>query len=151
MYWDEEEDERAYTWLRNRCSQHEGDNPNNEPPFDERPAMIQDGLCTMGVWFYGWYYCYTGARVTDMGYEACNEQGAACLSHPDKMRNGLRCEGDGAAMELVEKMADEEGSTIEIDYVLIFVEGVKGNDGSPLFAGAVVTERIMAQGRGKTI
>ncbi|MDD5469910.1 MAG: hypothetical protein PHO92_03910 [Candidatus Peribacteraceae bacterium] len=103
-----------------RCGQHAGaklpgvsytENPNgsvlyyrknnlNAPDKDQEPdckAEKEGKGCSCA--FVGWFYCCTNVLVTKLEYEACNEGGAACLSHPDANRNCLRCEGDGAAVE----------------------------------------------------
>ena len=57
---------------------------------------------------------------------------------------------EGATVR-VEKIAADEGATVEIDQVLMVVDGDKVNVGSPLVAGGVVTATIAAHGRGKKV
>ena len=57
---------------------------------------------------------------------------------------------EGATVR-VEKIAADEGATIELDQVLMVVDGDKVNVGSPLVAGGMVTATITAHGRGKKV
>ena len=57
---------------------------------------------------------------------------------------------EGATVR-VEKIAADEGATVELDQVLMVVDGEKVNVGSPLVAGGVVTAMIKAHGRGKKV
>ena len=57
---------------------------------------------------------------------------------------------EGATVR-VEKIAADEGATVEIDQVLMVVDGDNVNVGSPLVAGGVVTATIKAHGRGEKI
>lgn len=51
----------------------------------------------------------------------------------------------------VEKLAAEEGKTIDFDRVLMVGEGADAHVGAPLIAGATVTAEVIAHGRGKKI
>jgi large subunit ribosomal protein L21 len=57
---------------------------------------------------------------------------------------------EGATVR-VEKIAADEGATVELDQVLMVVDGEKVNVGSPLVAGGKVTATIKAHGRGKKV
>ncbi len=51
----------------------------------------------------------------------------------------------------VEKIVAEEGASIDIDQVLMVVDGDKVNVGSPLVEGGKVTATVKSHGRGKKI
>ncbi|NOX75517.1 MAG: 50S ribosomal protein L21 [Gammaproteobacteria bacterium] len=51
----------------------------------------------------------------------------------------------------VEKIVAEEGASIDIDQVLMVVDGDKINVGSPLVEGGKVTATVKSHGRGKKI
>lgn len=51
----------------------------------------------------------------------------------------------------VEKLAGEEGTTLEITDVLMVVDGDRVDVGAPLVPGAKVQAKITAQGRGPKI
>ena len=51
----------------------------------------------------------------------------------------------------VEKLAGEEGSTVELENVLMVADGDKVEVGTPTLAKASVTAKIMAHGRGKKV
>ena len=57
---------------------------------------------------------------------------------------------EGATVR-VEKIAADEGASVELDQVLMVVDGDKVNVGSPLVAGGKVTATIKAHGRGKKV
>ncbi|MFT6914144.1 MAG: large subunit ribosomal protein L21 [Motiliproteus sp.] len=51
----------------------------------------------------------------------------------------------------VEKLAVEEGASLDLDQVLLVVNGDDVKIGTPLVAGAKVSAEILAHGRGKKI
>ena len=51
----------------------------------------------------------------------------------------------------VEKLAGEEGDTIELDHVLLIGDGDEVKVGTPTVAGAKVSATIQSQGRGDKI
>ncbi len=51
----------------------------------------------------------------------------------------------------VEKLDGEEGSTVELDSVLMVADGDKVEVGTPTLDKASVTAKIMAHGRGKKV
>jgi len=51
----------------------------------------------------------------------------------------------------IEKLAAEEGKTIDFDRVLMAGEGANVKVGTPLIAGAKVTAEIIKHGRGKKV
>lgn len=51
----------------------------------------------------------------------------------------------------VEKIAAEEGATINLDKVLLVGEGENVTAGKPHISGATVTAKVRAHGRGKKI
>ncbi len=57
---------------------------------------------------------------------------------------------EGATLK-VEKIDAEEGASIELDQVLMVVDGDKVNVGSPLVAGGKVTATVKSHGRGKKV
>ncbi|MCF6337366.1 LSU ribosomal protein L21p [hydrothermal vent metagenome] len=57
---------------------------------------------------------------------------------------------EGATLK-VEKIDADEGATVELDQVLMVVDGDNVNVGSPLVAGGKVTATIKSHGRGKKI
>ncbi len=57
---------------------------------------------------------------------------------------------EGATLK-VEKIDADEGATVEIDQVLMVVDGDNVNVGSPLVAGGKVTATVKSHGRGKKI
>ncbi len=57
---------------------------------------------------------------------------------------------EGATLK-VEKIDADEGATIELDQVLMVVDGDNVNVGSPLVAGGKVTATVKSHGRGKKI
>jgi hypothetical protein len=64
----------------------------NPPPTDPRGVWSMDAVI-----FAGWYYCCSGALVTQMEYEQCTiTASSVCAEHQDARRNCVRCEGDGA-------------------------------------------------------
>ncbi len=57
---------------------------------------------------------------------------------------------EGATLK-VEKINADEGATVELDQVLMVVDGDNVNVGSPLVAGGKVTATVKSHGRGKKI
>ncbi len=57
---------------------------------------------------------------------------------------------EGATLK-VEKIDADEGATVEIDQVLMVVDGDNVNVGLPLVAGGKVTATVKSHGRGKKI
>ncbi len=57
---------------------------------------------------------------------------------------------EGATLK-VEKINADEGATIELDQVLMVVDGDNVNVGSPLVTGGKVTATVKSHGRGKKI
>jgi len=57
---------------------------------------------------------------------------------------------EGATFK-VEKINADEGATVELDQVLMIVDGDNVNVGSPLVAGSKVTATVKSHGRGKKI
>ena len=57
---------------------------------------------------------------------------------------------EGATLK-VEKIAADEGANIELDQVLMVVDGDKVTVGAPLVAGGKVTATIQSHGRGKKV
>ncbi len=57
---------------------------------------------------------------------------------------------EGATLK-VEKIDADEGATVELDQVLMVVDGDNVNVGSPLVAGGKVTATVTSHGRGKKI
>ncbi|MCF6256743.1 MAG: 50S ribosomal protein L21 [Gammaproteobacteria bacterium] len=57
---------------------------------------------------------------------------------------------EGATLK-VEKIDADEGATVELDQVLMVVDGDNVNVGSPLVAGGKVTATVKSHGRGKKI
>jgi len=57
---------------------------------------------------------------------------------------------EGATLK-VEKINADEGATVELDQVLMIVDGDSVNVGSPLVAGGKVTATVKSHGRGKKI
>jgi len=51
----------------------------------------------------------------------------------------------------VEKIAADEGASIDIDQVLMVVDGDKVSVGSPLVEGGKVTATVKSHGRGKKV
>jgi len=51
----------------------------------------------------------------------------------------------------VEKLAAEEGSTVELDKVLLISDGDEIMVGSPYVAGGTVTATVRSHGRGKKV
>jgi large subunit ribosomal protein L21 len=51
----------------------------------------------------------------------------------------------------VERLAGNEGDTIEFDQVLLVGEGAKVKLGTPLVAGSKVKARVTGQGKGKKV
>jgi large subunit ribosomal protein L21 len=51
----------------------------------------------------------------------------------------------------VERLATEEGSTIELDRVLLIADGEKVKVGTPIVEGAKVVAEVVAEGKGKKI
>ncbi|OGJ70791.1 hypothetical protein A3G69_02555 [Candidatus Peribacteria bacterium RIFCSPLOWO2_12_FULL_53_10] len=74
--------------------------PGNMPPDAE--CLIEGAALEAAGWlrvyhaFAGWYYCCTGAIVTELHYSDCTlDDPPACVKHKDARRNCVRCEGDG--------------------------------------------------------
>jgi len=57
---------------------------------------------------------------------------------------------EGATLK-VEKINADEGATVELDQVLMVVDGDNVNVGSPLVVGGKVTATVKSHGRGKKI
>ncbi len=57
---------------------------------------------------------------------------------------------EGATLK-VEKIVADEGATIELDQVLMVVDGDSVNVGSPLVEGGKVTATVKSHGRGKKV
>jgi large subunit ribosomal protein L21 len=57
---------------------------------------------------------------------------------------------EGATVK-VEKLNADEGATVELDQVLMVVDGDKVNVGSPLVDGGKVTATVKSHGRGKKV
>lgn len=57
---------------------------------------------------------------------------------------------EGATLK-VEKIAADEGANIELDQVLMVVDGDKVTVGAPLVEGGKVTATIKSHGRGKKV
>jgi len=57
---------------------------------------------------------------------------------------------EGATLK-VEKIDADEGATVELDQVLMVVDGDNVNVGSPLVVGGKVTATVKSHGRGKKI
>jgi large subunit ribosomal protein L21 len=57
---------------------------------------------------------------------------------------------EGATLK-VEKIAADEGANIELDQVLMVVDGDDVKVGAPLLEGGKVTATVKSQGRGKKI
>jgi len=57
---------------------------------------------------------------------------------------------EGATLK-VEKIDADEGATVELDQVLMVVDGDNVNVGSPLVAGGKVTATVTSHGRGKKV
>lgn len=57
---------------------------------------------------------------------------------------------EGATLK-VEKIAADEGANIELDQVLMVVDGDKVTVGAPLVVGGKVTATVKSQGRGKKV
>ncbi|HHI92548.1 MAG TPA: 50S ribosomal protein L21 [Gammaproteobacteria bacterium] len=57
---------------------------------------------------------------------------------------------EGATLK-VEKINADEGAMVELDQVLMIVDGENVNVGSPLVAGGKVTATVKSHGRGKKI
>ncbi|MBU0499353.1 MAG: 50S ribosomal protein L21 [Gammaproteobacteria bacterium] len=51
----------------------------------------------------------------------------------------------------VEKLAADEGATVELDKVLMVANGEEIRVGAPYVAGGVVTARVKSHGRGKKV
>ncbi len=51
----------------------------------------------------------------------------------------------------VEKLAAEEGSTVELDKVLMIAEGEEFRIGKPFLDGGMVTATVKSHGRGKKV
>jgi large subunit ribosomal protein L21 len=57
---------------------------------------------------------------------------------------------EGATLK-VEKIAADEGANIELDQVLMVVDGDNVKVGAPLIEGGKVTATVKSQGRGKKV
>ena len=85
--------------------------PGSMPPDAECLAtgagLESSGYVRVYHAFAGWFYCCSGAIVTQLDYASCTlGNPSECVNHPDARRNCVRCEGDGLATGGVDANGD---------------------------------------------